>query len=292
MAQYGLGRGLDALIARKKTAGSLPSAPLPVSPSDRQEAVLEVSIEQIETNDYQPRQQFDTDQLNELAESIKAYGIIQPLVASRMGDRYRLIAGERRLRAAKQVGLTAVPVILRDANEHERLAVALIENIQRVDLNPIELAFSYRRLLEEFNLTQDQVADKVGKSRPVVTNTLRMLNLPEEIQSALKNGKITYTVGRTILSIPDPDEQLAFFRDIIDQKVNTSQLTRMARDISKKPHTTRFNTTPDLAHKEAILREHFGTRVSIQKGKRGGSLTIDFYSDEELSAIVHKIINS
>ncbi|MEK7619300.1 MAG: ParB/RepB/Spo0J family partition protein [Patescibacteria group bacterium] len=294
MSQYGLGRGLDALIARKKTPAQNPVMPRASAPSRdrlRDEDSTELPVDLIDSNDMQPRKEFGAEALRELGESIKEYGIIQPLVVSKNGNRYRLIAGERRLRASKLIGLKSVPVVFREADEHERLAVALIENIQRVDLNPIELAHSYRKLIDEFSLKQDELARRVGKSRPVITNTLRILNLPSEIQDAIRDGLITSAHSRAILSIPTVEGQRKLFQETIEQGLDAAGADRRALEISQKKRTTRYNTNPDLAHKEAVLRDHFGTRVTIKKKGKNGSIIIDFYSDDEMNAILAKMIS-
>lgn len=293
MSQYGLGRGLDALIARKKVPSPLPPAKhndhRRDAPAD--DASVEVDINLIDANDMQPRQEFGAEALRELSESIKEYGIIQPLVVAKAGTRYRLIAGERRLRASKLIGLKVVPVVLREADDNERLAVALIENIQRVDLNSLELAHAYRKLLDEFSMTQDELARRVGKSRPVITNTLRILNLPSDIQDGVRDGLLTAGHTRAILSIPDVDGQRKLFKETLDLNLDSHQADQRALEISKKQRTKRFNTSPDLAHKEAVLRDHFGTRVTIRKKGKNGMIIIDFYSDEEMNAILAKMIS-
>lgn len=293
MSQYGLGRGLDALIARKKVPSPLPPAKhndlRADAPND--DSAVEVDINLIDANDMQPRQEFGVEALRELSESIKEYGIIQPLVVAKAGKRYRLIAGERRLRASKLIGLKAVPVVLREAGNNERLAVALIENIQRVDLNALELAHAYRKLLDEFSMTQDELARRVGKSRPVITNTLRILNLPSDIQDGVRDGLISAGHTRAILSIPDVEGQRKLFKETLELSLDGKQADQRALEISKKQRTKRFNTSPDLAHKEAVLRDHFATRVTIRKKGKNGSIIIDFYSDDEMNAILAKMIS-
>lgn len=290
--QFGLGRGLDALIARKIAVSP---SPLPVgqgastSAVDR-DATTEIPIMLIDANEYQPRQDFHDEDLEELAQSIREYGVIQPLIVSRVGDRFQLIAGERRLRASKIVGLERVPVVFRNADEHQRLAVAIIENIQRVDLNGIELAIAYRRLLDEFNVSQEALSKRLGKSRPTITNVLRLLTLPEEIQEAVRSGKINYTFARTILSIPDPEQQMRFYKDMGGKPMATSLASDVARDYSKKERTFRNSTDSGMMHKETILREYLGTRVVILKKGNGGMINIEFYSNDELAAIVNRII--
>ena len=213
MAQSSLGRGLDALLTRKKMTLA-PAASSGTTATD--DAVVELPVHVIQTNAFQPRHAFNEEQLLELANSIREYGVIQPLVVTREGDEYHLIAGERRLRASKMIGLEKVPVVIRNSNEHEKLAVALIENVQRVDLNPIELGCAYKRLADEFSMSHDEIGVRVGKSRPVVSNTIRLLNLPAVIQDALREGAVQMSTARAILALPTADEQIDFFYKILE----------------------------------------------------------------------------
>lgn len=289
MAQYGLGRGLDALITRKNsTPPSGGSASIAHQSSDS-DVVVEVPIHHIIVNDYQPRLDFDDEQLTELADSIREYGIIQPLVVARHDGGYRLIAGERRLRAAKRVGLTVVPVVMRDANEHERLAIALIENVQRVDLNPIELAFGYKRLRDEFSLTQEEIAKRVGKSRPGVANILRMLNLNQTIQDALRKGMITEGVGKIIMSLETEQQQMDLFNKSLEQKWTAGEATDYAKSITTKQLVRKSSKDPRVLALEERIRGVYGTRVAIQKKNERGSITIDFFSEDQLHDIVDKM---
>lgn len=285
MSQYGLGRGLDALISRK-------SPPPPQSQSSFQiqdQKPLEVSIDCIVANSNQPRKTFDDSDLADLAESIKMYGIVQPLVVSKNNDKYNLIAGERRLRAARLIGLSVVPIVVRDSNEHERLAIALIENIQRVNLNPIELGLAYKQLKDEFNLTQDEIAKKVGKSRPSIANLLRILNLPPKIQDALREGVIPESTSRAIMSISGEEEQLSFFEHILKNKLNSDDAAQHAKSFSQKPFATRSQRNTTETESENMLREYLGTKVSFAKKYGKGFIKIEFYSEDELKEIVRKI---
>lgn len=288
MSSFGLGRGLDALIAKKPQPTGVSSSPSVLSDT---QSTFEISVDIIRANDYQPRTEFATSDLAELAQSIRDYGILQPLVVSRVGNEYRLIAGERRLRAAKQVGLRVVPVVVRDADEHQRLALALIENIQRVNLNPLELAVAYKKLKDEFNLTQEEISKRVGKSRSAVANFLRILNLPDRIQQALREGMISEGMSRVLLSIQNESEQLSFFDHIMTQQLTVDEAVRQVRSFSSNELQKKQPRDSVMSAKEELLREYLGTRVSIQqKGKRG-VMHIDFYSQEELDEVIRKIIH-
>lgn len=287
MSQFGLGRGLDSLIPRKAPAP-------PVAYPIENDTVQRIPITAIIVNDYQPRQDFSEEDLDELAASVKEYGIIQPLVVTRRDDGYRLIAGERRLRAAKRAGLDMVPIVVRDADEHQRLALAIIENIQRVDLNPIETALAYKRLMDEFSLTQDEIAVKMGKSRPKVANALRLLKLHPEIQEALRHGKINEGHGKIMAGMDSEDEQLRLFKAVLERNMTVSDTARsvtatQVRRSSASPVQRALN--PLLMSNEAQLREYLATKVAIQKKGVGGTIVIEFYSDDELRDILQKIIS-
>ncbi len=284
MSTYGLGRGLDALISRTPV-----QKPQGTQQPQSDQKPLEVALSCIVANSNQPRKTFNDADLNDLAESIKMYGIIQPLVVSKSGDVYHLIAGERRLRAARLIGLATVPVVLRDTNEHERLAVALIENIQRVNLNPIELGLAYKQLKDEFNLTQDEIARRVGKSRPSITNLLRILNLPEKIQDALRDGIIPESTSRAILSIAGEQGQLDFFDHVIKNKLTSEDAAQHAKAFTQKFSSGRIARNTTETQSENILREYLGTKVSVQKKSGRGLVKIEFYSEDELKEITRKI---
>lgn len=290
MAQYGLGRGLDALISRKHPTSSQRGDGVSAQSTD--EPIAEIDISLISANEYQPRHEFDTNQLHELSESIREYGIIQPLIVVHEGGKYRLIAGERRLRAAKIVGLSRVPVVIREANDHESLAMALIENIQRVDLNPIELAKGYQKLYDEFSLTHEEIAKKIGKSRPVISHALRLLTLPQEIREALETGAIFEGHARLLLCLKTPEEQLKLFKKIIDEKLPIRFVERILYEEEKKGTIQRRTPSEkqNFLAQEELLREHLSAKVTIeQKGKRG-IISIEFYSNDELKGLLQKMI--
>ena len=288
----GLGRGLSSLIPQKPinngdddyNVGNLAKDSV-VSNKDK---VLKVEIDKIETNPMQPRSDFADKNLSELMESIREYGIIQPLVVSQSGDNYELIAGERRLRAAKQVGLEKVPVIIRDASKQEKLEVALIENVQRENLNSIELAIAYQRLGDEFNLTQEQVAKRVGKSRPSVTNTLRLLTLPEEVKQAIVDGKLTEGHAKYLVGLVDPEKQMKLFQKILRNNLSVRDTDKEAR-IMGGTKQARIKINYRDKDKEFTLREFFGAKIEIKRRGKGGQVIIDFFSDEELGEIVEKV---
>ena len=292
MSNPSLGRGLDALLSRKMPPprAAQPTQQIPVQ-SEADEQIYELPIDVIRPNPSQPRSEFDEPQLTELAQSIREYGIIQPLVVSKKDNTYILIAGERRLRAAKSIGLTIVPVVIRDTADHERLAIALIENIQRVDLNPMELALGYKRLIEEFNITHGDLGKRLGKSRPVISNTLRCFNLHPEIQEALRDRRLDSGQGKVIVSLIDHDEQLKLYRQVIDEKLTVAETTRRLRQMSQR-HADMVGAKPaDIVRKEDLLREYFGTKVDFVMRGEKGCIRIDFYSREELAEIMRKILD-
>ena len=289
MPQSGLGRGLGSLIPDKnniKKADSVAQAAGSSQANGSQ--IFDVPLDKIKANPQQPRNNFDSAPMEELVESIKEHGIIQPLIATKDGDTYELIAGERRLRASKLAGLATVPVVVRQAGEQAKLEMALIENIQRQDLNPIELAHAYRRLVDEFSLGQDAVAKRVGKSRSTVTNILRMLNLPDEIQTALIGGKITEGHAKYLLGVEGEAKQLNLFRKILRNKMT---ITDTDKEIKRLGGTKRARIKINYRDKdkEFAFREFFGTKVEVKRKGKGGQIIIDFYSDEELDEITEKV---
>ncbi len=255
-------------------------------------AVLEIEIGQIKKNPHQPRKQFDKEALSELANSIKRHGIVQPLIVTKIGQGYQLIAGERRLEAAKLSGLKKVPVIVRDSTEQQKLEIALIENIQRDDLNPIEKAYAFKKLIKDFNLTQEEVAKKVGKNRTTIANTLRLLDLPAEIQRAIFDKRLTEGHGRAILTLSDKEKQLFLYKEILKTKMTTREAERLAKRLQegKKP-LPRGRKRKNIYFKELEenLANKLGTKVKITGQKQKGKLVIDFYSKEELDALVKKL---
>ncbi len=286
MASPALGRGLDALLTRKKSS----SLGEYTNPPPR--SAMEIPILSIDLGSHQPRQDFDQESLQGLADSIRQYGILQPLIVAVVGDRYELIAGERRLRAAKLAGLLNVPVVLRDADTNTKIAIALIENIQRVDLNAIELALAYTRLKDELGLTQDEIAVRMGKKRPTITNVLRLLTLPPAVQEAIRDGRITESIGKIILTLGSEEERLAFLQTAIEKKfTNQSAESFLSTSTAVRPHIRKARDTSQI-NKEEELRAQFGTKVSIRKSKGRGFIIISFYSDDEYRTLVQRLLEA
>lgn len=274
----GLGRGLDALIPGSET----PSG-----------GVEFVPLEAVQPNPRQPRQRFDPQELSELAESIRAHGLLQPLIVapSDQGNSYVLIAGERRLLAARQAGLSHVPAIVRQVSEQERLEMALIENVQRADLAPLELAEAYRQLNEEFDLSHEQIAARVGKSRVAVTNTLRLLKLPESVRQALAQGSISEGHARALLALPTTQAQAAALQTILKHNLSVRQTEELVRRLSGERPTPASAPPPppEVQDLQSRLERALGTRVTLKRGRKGGRIIIHFYSDEELEALVERL---
>ncbi len=284
--RHGLGRGLDALIPPARTDAS----------------VQMVETERIAPNPRQPRQRFSAEALRELADSIRVHGIIQPLVVTQvraheheLTPRYQLIAGERRWQAAKLAGLASVPVIVREATPQELLELALIENIQRADLNPLEEAAAYRHLMEDFHLTQEQVAAKVGKSRVAVANTVRLLRLPEEARRALGEGLISEGHGRALLRLETVHEQRKLLREILEEGLSVRQAESRAEHGHAQVEHQRGKRTPtrdpQARHLEEQFRRALGTKVTLVRHRNGhGRLIVEFFSEEELQSIHEQIV--
>ena len=277
----GLGRGLDALI--------------PEGPASEQPGGVDmIDISLISANPRQPRSDFNTDDLNELAASITEHGILQPLIVTRnpLDERYTLIAGERRLKAAKLANLQKVPVIVREADDLNRLELALIENIQRSDLSPLETAEAYRQLQQDFNLSHEEISQKVGKSRVSVTNTLRLLNLPQKVKTALLEGRISEGHGRVLLALQSSQAQIAAMETVIKKNLSVRQTEELVRKFlgeEIKP-PLKPPQAPEITAIEEQLRNKLGTRVNLNSGKKGGSVVIHYYSDEELESILHHLL--
>lgn len=286
-----LGRGLDSLIPKKVNKVVTDSGETIVSTTtlDEKERILHISPELIQPNPMQPRRTFEEGKLEELKESIRIHGIIQPLIVTKEGDgKYQLIAGERRWRSSKELGLMKVPVIVREAGEQEKLELALIENIQRADLNPIETAISYQKLMNDFNLSQEEMAKRVGKSRPVIANTIRFLNLPDEIQAALIEGRVTEGHAKVILGLDNEVKQMALYRKITHGGLSVADASKETRAMGGTKQS-RVKINYQDKDKEFALREALGSRAEIKRKTKGGEIIIYFYDDEELSGIIGKI---
>lgn len=281
----GLGRGLGALIPELEVAES--------------EGRLEIPIGQIRANPFQPRREFDPIKLGELAESIREHGVLQPVLLRRMEGGYELVAGERRMRAAEMAGLAKIPAVIGDFADSAMMEIALVENLQREDLNPIEEAEAYRRLLDEFGLTQEEVAQKVGKSRPAIANTLRLLNLPAPVREDLSAGRTTVGHARAILGLKSEGEQLDAWKDVVSSGMSvreTEELVRrrgeriVSRETAGKRLPVPAKVDPDLKEAEDRIRKAFGTKVRIHPAGKGGRIEIEYYSPEELDRILELVV--
>lgn len=274
----GLGRGLAALI---------PSAPAGVS------GAKEVPVASIQPNPEQPRRTFDPEQLQQLADSIEAHGVLQPIVVIERGERYTLIAGERRWRAASLLKLPTIPAVVRTANEQEQLELALVENIQRSDLNALDEARAYRHLIDEFGLTQERVAASVGRSRPAVANTLRILDTAPQVQQAVADGTISGGHARALASLETHGRQEVLLATVVARSLSVRQtegLVGASRENASTNGTTQSrNVDPDVQHMEAQMREALGTKVTIASGRKGGRITITWYDDDDLGRLVDRL---
>ncbi|MDD2353828.1 MAG: ParB/RepB/Spo0J family partition protein [Patescibacteria group bacterium] len=295
MAQ-GLGKGLGSLIPKKTVSyGQNPFSSEKesgvetkneiISDNDR---ILRISPNKIDFNPFQPRSYFSDAALNDLAQSIKEHGILQPLVVTRKDDnRFELIAGERRLRSSKIIGLQEVPVIVREESNQKKLEFALIENLQRENLNPLETAIAYQRLINDFNLTQDQVAKKVGKARSSVANALRLLSLPQEAQNALAIGNISEAHAKQLLSLNDENKQLNMLKKILRYSLTVADTDKEIKRLRGK-RASNYQSEDDR-ELETTLSQILSTKVALKRRGQGGQLTIDFYSAEELSILINKL---
>lgn len=277
----GLGRGLDALIPRTTSIST--------------EVIQEIAIEEITPNPRQPRQWFGEEDLHELAESIRQHGVVQPIIVARTGSTlpYQIVAGERRWRAARLAGLTVIPAIIRELSPREAVEIALVENLQRADLSPLETALAYRTLIEEFGLTQSEVAERVGKSRSAVANTLRLLDAPEPIQRALAAGEISEGHARALLSLPDVSTQLEALRLIRVRGLTVRQTEDLVRRWSTHPRP-RPPSTPhvllELERATEELQRRLRTKVELHTGARGGRLIIHYSTLEELQRLLDELL--
>jgi ParB family chromosome partitioning protein len=278
----GLGKGLDALI------------PTGMEFDATTGGVLQIPVDDILPNPRQTRINFNPEELSELAASIQEHGILQPLIVSRdeEGEKYTLIAGDRRLQASRIAGLATVPVIVRRVTDQQRLEWTLIENLQRSDLNPLESAEGYRQLAEEFGLSHMEIANRVGKSRTAVTNTLRLLKLSPAVRQALREGKISEGHARSLLALPSAAAQSAALQTILQKDLTVRQTEELVRRLTgeRSPVKSKPARSPEEIDLEERLRQALGTRVILKRGRKGGSIVIRFYSDEELNALVERIL--
>ena len=285
----GLGKGLDSLIPTQEASKKeLKKEETPVKTIIKQEE-MKLRLSEIEPNRSQPRKKFDEDSLLELADSIKQFGLLQPLLVQKKKDYYEIIAGERRWRAAKMAGLKEVPVIIKDFSDQEIVEISLIENIQRENLNPIEEAQAYKRLLTEFHLKQDEVAERVSKSRTAVTNSIRLLKLDERVQQMVIDDMITTGHARTLLAIEDKDLQYQFAMKIFDEKLSVREVERLMKNLDKeKPEKKEHKNSFIYQDIEEKMKAILGTKVSINhKSNNQGKIVIDYYSNDELERILY-----
>ena len=295
MATRGLGKGLDALIPNSFENESVSKKAKEKSDNDnkgeKKEGEVMVNITKVEPNREQPRKNFDEDALEELAESIKQFGLLQPILVQDRKTYYEIIAGERRWRAAKKAGLKEVPVIIKNLTEQEIVEISLIENIQREDLNPIEEALAYKKLLTEFNLKQDEVADRVSKSRTAVTNSMRLLKLCDEVQQMIINDMISTGHARALIGIEDPEEQYAIAQRIFDEKLSVRDVEKLVKNLGKpklkKPNDKDKSLEIIYRDIEENLKQKLSTKVAISsKGNGTGKIEIEFYSHEDLEKLI------
>jgi ParB family chromosome partitioning protein len=278
-----LGRGLAALIPEKQTTDNN----MQMLESNIQQGVRKIPVDKIKANKYQPREDFNQEALDDLANSIKEKGFIQPVLVRFKNNEYELIAGERRFRAAKKLGYKEIPAIIKEATDLDSFELSIIENVQREGLNPIDQAHAYKRLQEEFNMTQEKVADTIGKDRVTVTNILRLLNLPAKIQEYVSRGTISMGHARAILSLDKESEQMRLCTKVMKDDLSVRDTESYAKNIAlKKFKSKKINEDPNLNSLEQELREIFGTKVKILKSKKGGKIEIEFYSDTDLSRVV------
>lgn len=295
MKKRGLGKGLDALFSSDEVMEPQEEY-MPVSEEPSSEEIKEkvqiVDIYTVEPDREQPRKNFDPEKLQELSDSIRQYGVLQPLLVQKEKDYYKIIAGERRWRAARLAGLTEIPVIVKEFTPQDSMAVSLIENLQRQNLNPMEESMAYQKLLAEFSMTQEQVAEKLGKSRSAIANSLRLQNLPEAVQKSISEGMISMGHAKVLLGLDDKAEQTRLAVRIIGEKLSVRELEQILAE--KKPtkakkKSEKKETAKDLATRmaEERMKELLGTQVSIKKGAKKGKIEIEYHSEEELDRILN-----
>jgi ParB family chromosome partitioning protein len=272
-----LGKGLGALIPQ-----------LQVGPDD---PVSNIPIEELRPNPYQPRRDFAEEKLAELVKSVQEYGILQPLIVRQGLSGYEIVAGERRFRAAQRAGLAVVPAVVRDLSDRQVMEIALIENLQREDLNPIEVAEAYATLMREFSLTQEMLAERVGQSRSHVANVLRLLNLPAEVREYVSRGTLTMGHARALLSLDDPEQQKMLAEKIVQEDLSVRAVEQLVQRllsiVSRETRKPPKREDPTLKHYEEILRANLGTAVKIHQGKKRGKIEIEYYSPEDLTRLLH-----
>ena len=297
-----LGRGLSALLSDNSSedklevdipTGTLPAAAEKASQGSPASGMTEIPVDEIEVNPFQPRTHFDQEALLELAESISVHGIIQPITVRKLADRqYQLISGERRFQASKLAGLKSIPAYIRSADDQQMLEMALIENIQRENLNAIEIALSYQRLISEIGLKQDELGERVGKNRTTVTNYLRLLKLPPDIQIAVRDNKLSMGHARAIISVENPDQQLYIFKRALAEELSVRKVEELVREVTEKtPPKNDAKPASQQANREINqlqqrLSSHFGTRVVVKSDGKKGEIKIPFLSIEDLNRVL------
>jgi ParB family transcriptional regulator, chromosome partitioning protein len=274
----GLGRGLSSLIPTR---------------SDDERGTHEIPLARIAPNPYQPRRHVDQAELEELAQSIREHGVLQPVIVTQTLEGYALVAGERRVRAARLAGLDRIPAVIRQLADRDQLELAIVENVQRADLDPIEEALAYRQLIDEFGLSQESVAGRVGRARVTITNTLRLLDLAADVQTALVEGRISEGHARALVGMP-ADAQVTLLRTILEQALSVRQTEELVRRVREPREPASGKTRPDrdqdLERVEEELRRSLGTKVSLSRSRRGGRIVIEYYSDEELGRLYERLI--
>jgi len=293
-----LGRGLSALLKDNSSDDDKLEVDIPIGPIGEQtpsgpvSGITEIPIDQIEVNPFQPRTHFDQDALLELAESIRVHGIIQPITVRRLAEnQYQLISGERRFQASKLADLKNIPVYIRSADDQQMLEMALIENIQRENLNAIEIALSYQRLITECALRQEELGDRVGKNRATITNYLRLLKLPPDIQIAVRDNRLSMGHARAIINVENPEQQLFIFKKALDEDLSVRKVEELVRELSSKKQAVAKDEQSVPANKEisqlqSQLSSHFGTRVVVRSDGKKGEIKIPFLSVEDLNRIL------
>lgn len=279
----GLGKGINAFF--------------PGNELGSEETIQEIKISELRPNPYQPRKTFDPEAIRDLTESIQEHGILQPIVARKSIKGYEIVVGERRFRAAKEAGLVRVPVVIRELTEQKMMEIALIENLQREDLNPIEEALAYSNLINELGVTQEELAKRLGKSRPHIANHLRLLQLPASIQQLMADGKLSMGHGRALISVKHKTKMAALVQKVLKEKLNVRQLEQLVQKLNENVSRETLKNKPDqkdvfLKEKEAYLRDRFGTSVTITQKKKKGKIEIDYFSKEDLERILELLEKS
>ena len=294
MVKKGLGRGLSSLFGSFEGMENDPSVkePSKIEIIEKNEKSIEIPIGEIDRNEEQPRKNFDEKALAELAISIKNYGVVQPIILVKKNNRYMIIAGERRWRAARMAGLKTIPAVIREYTPQEISEIAIIENLQREDLNPIESAMAIQDLKDKYNMTQEEVADKIGKSRSAVTNTLRLLTLPNELIELVKNNKLSAGHARALLVVEDKELQLKLAKEIYDKKLSVREVEKLIKELSKpKKHKLIPEKSLELRDFEEKLNRRFTTKVSIQGGDKKGKIIIEYFNKQDLERIYDLLNN-